>query len=184
MNDAFRCAASCSSPKELIARLQFGSTELWPEATDPSARWNFMADLIDSDRGLLVELDGAMSGPVVDALAAAAELCRQSASEPVPQSDWSLLRRALEWLEASGSEVECALLSIGDEVALVGLDGEEQDFSVATWMCIEVLDRFSAADDTIGYWVHRLDVNGSKIVRQNADSDLCGSGSSELPVAV
>ncbi|MGB6073555.1 MAG: hypothetical protein WBG53_23725 [Rhodococcus sp. (in: high G+C Gram-positive bacteria)] len=76
MNDAFRFAASCSSPRELISRLQFGMTELWPDDATVPVRWHYMADLIDSERGLLVELNGAVSRPVVDALAAAAELCR------------------------------------------------------------------------------------------------------------
>ncbi|OZC71171.1 hypothetical protein CH251_15265 [Rhodococcus sp. 06-462-5] len=184
MNDAFRFAASCSSPRELIARLQFGMTELWPEDTAIPVRWHCMADLIDSERGLLVELDGAVSKPVVDALAATAELCRQSASEPVPQSDWRLLRRALEWLECSGSEVDRALLAVGDEVALVGLDSEDEDLSVATWLCIEALDRFAATEDALGYWVHRLDVHESKLAQQPTDSDRRGSETSALPMAV
>lgn len=184
MNDAFRFAASCSSPRELISRLQFGLTELWPDDAAVPVRWHYMADLIDSERGLLVELNGAVSRPVVDALAAAAELCRQSASEPVPQSDWRLLRRALEWLEASGSEVDRALLAVGDEVALVGLDSEDGDLSVATWLCMEALDRFAAAEDTIGYWVHRMDVHGSKVAQQHTDSDRCSSESFDLPMAV
>jgi hypothetical protein len=183
MNDAFRFAVSCSSPKELITRLQFATTDLWPEDASLAARWRYMADLIDSDRGMLVELDCALSTPVVDALVATAELCRQSASETVPQSDWRFLRRALEWLKDSSSDVERALLAVGDEVALVGLDGEEEDLSVATWLSIEVLDRF-AAEDTIGYWLHRIDVHGSKAARQPADSDRCDIESSELPMAV
>jgi hypothetical protein len=184
MNDAFRFAASCSSPRELITRLQFGMTQLWPEDAAIPVRWHYMADLIDSERGLLVELNGAVSRPVVDALSATAELCRQSVSEPVPQSDWRFLRRALQWLETSSSDVERAALAVADEVALVGLDGEDADISVATWLCIEVLDRFAAAEDTIGYWVHRMEVRESKVAQQSADSDRCGSESSELPVAV
>lgn len=142
-----------------------------------------MADLIDSDRGMLVELDGALSTPVVDALVATAELCRQSATEPVPQSDWRFLRRALEWLEIRSSDVERAVLAVGDEVALVGLDGEEEDLSVATWLCIEVLDRFTA-EDAIGYWMHRIDGHESEVVPKQADSHRYGVEDSELPMAV
>ncbi|MDZ7930086.1 MAG: hypothetical protein U5N21_08600 [Rhodococcus sp. (in: high G+C Gram-positive bacteria)] len=184
MNVAFRFAASCTSPRELISRLQFGITELWPDDAAVPVRWHYMADLIDSERGLLVELNGAVSRPVVDVLAAAAELCRQSASEPVPQSDWRLLRRAMEWLETNSSEVERALLAVGNEVALVGLDSEVEDLSVATWLCIEVLDRFAAGEGAIGYWVHRMNVHEPNVPQQPKDSDRCVSECSKLPVAV
>ncbi|WP_143546867.1 hypothetical protein [Rhodococcus sp. 06-235-1A] len=184
MNDAFRLAATYSSPKELVTRLQFGTTELWPEDVDLPTRWRYMADLIDSDRGLLAELDGALSAPVVDTIAATAELCRQSATERVFAADWMLLRRALAWLERTGSEVDRALLAVGDELTLIGLDGEGQDFSVATWLCMDVLDRFTAAVGTVGYWVQRLNVDASNMTGPQLDSSPTGSESAELTVAV
>ncbi|MDI9897477.1 hypothetical protein QM797_22385 [Rhodococcus sp. IEGM 1381] len=184
MNDAFRFAASCSSPKELITRLQFGTTDLWPEDVALPARWRYMADLIDSDRGILVELDGALSTPVVDALVATAELCRQSAAESVPAADWEYLRRALGWLERGSSGVDRALIAVGDELALMGLDGVEQDFSVATWLCMDVLDRFAAAGDTVGYWVEYVNRCESNLAEQHTDSGHVGSESAELSVAV
>ncbi|KQU56423.1 hypothetical protein ASG84_19790 [Rhodococcus sp. Leaf278] len=184
MNDAFRFAASCSSSKELISRLQFGTTDLWPEDVAPSTRWRYMADLIDSDRGMLVELDGALSGPVVDALVATAELCRQSAIEPVPAADWEYLRRALGWLERSSAGVDCALIAVGEELALMGLDGAEQDFSVATWLCMDVLDRFCAAGETVDFWVQRMIDVRSDMVERQLDSDSGVSEKAELTVAV
>lgn len=184
MNDAFRFAASCSSPRELISRLQFGMTELWPDDATVPVRWHYMADLIDSERGLLVELNGAVSRPVVDVLAAAAELCRQSASEPVPQSDWRLLRRAMEWLETSSSEVDRALLAVGDELALVGLEGEEPDFSVVSWLCLETLAQFEADRETIDYWVDRANLLEPSAVHQRAGSVLDQDELIPLSVAV
>ena len=184
MNDASRFAASCSSPKELITRLQFGTTDVWSEDIALPARWRYMADLIDSDRGLLVEFDGALSTPVADALGATAELCRQSATESVPAADWQYLRRALGWLERGSSGVDRALIAVGDELALIGLDGAEQDFSVATWLCIDVLDRFAAAGDTVGYWVEYVYRCESNVAEQYIDSGLVGSESTELSVAV
>ncbi|MDV8024360.1 hypothetical protein [Rhodococcus sp. IEGM 1330] len=183
MNDAFRFAASCSSPKELITRLQFGTTDLWPEDVALPARWRYMADLIDSDRGMLVELDGALSTPVVDALVATAELCRQSATESVPAADWEYLRRALGWLERGSSGVDRALIAVGDELALIGLDGVEQDFSVATWLCMDVLDQF-ASGETIGYWMGRVKLWSSKMAEQQYNSGPIGREGSELTVAV
>ncbi|MFI8568516.1 hypothetical protein ACIGGF_18355 [Rhodococcus sp. NPDC078407] len=184
MNDAYRFGAPCSSPKELITRLQFGAADLWPEDTALPDRWHFMADLIDSPRGILVELDGAVSRPVADALAAAAELCRQSVREPVPAADWRLLRRALEWLNSGDSEVDRALLAVGDELTLIGLDVEEQDFCVATWLCIEVLDRFADADRTIVYWIRRLNVSEASVDRQQSGTSLLRDDESQLSVAV
>ncbi|OZC90608.1 hypothetical protein CH254_06685 [Rhodococcus sp. 06-412-2C] len=184
MNDAFRFAASCSSPKELITRLQFGTTDLWPEDVALPTRWRYMADLIDSDRGMLVELDGALSRPVVDALVATAELCRQSATESVPAADWEYLRRALGWLERGSSGVDRALIAVGDELALMGLDGAEQDFSVATWLCMDVLDRFASAGETVGYWVHRVNARVSNMTDQQLDSVPMESENAELTVAV
>ncbi|MGF0313962.1 hypothetical protein [Rhodococcus sp. IEGM1428] len=184
MNDAFRFGVSCSSPKELITRLQFGTTDLWPEDVALPTRWRYMADLIDSDRGMLVELDGAVSAPVVDALVATAELCRQSATESVAAADWEYLRRALGWLERGSSGVDRALIAVGDELALMGLDGVEQDFSVATWLCMDVLDRFAADGDTVGYWVEYVNNSESKLVEQQIDSSFGGSESAALSVAV
>lgn len=184
MTDAFRFAALCSSPKELITRLQFGTTDLWSEDVDRPARWRFMADLIDSDRGMLVEFDGAVSAPVVDALVATAELCRQSATDSVPSADWDYLRRALGWLERGSSGVDRALIAVCDELALIGLDGVEQDFSVATWLCMDVLDRFAAAGDTVGYWVEYVNRCESNSAEQHIDSGLVGAESAELSVAV
>ncbi|KAA0925107.1 MULTISPECIES: hypothetical protein [unclassified Rhodococcus (in: high G+C Gram-positive bacteria)] len=183
MNDAFRFAASCSSPKELIARLQFGMTELWPQGAAIPVRWHYMADMIDSERGLLVELDSAVSRPVVDALVATAELCRQSATESVPAADWEYLRRALGWLERGSSGVDRALIAVGDELALIGLDGVGQDFSVATWMCMDVLDRF-ASGETIGYWMGRVKLCSSNMAEQQYNSVSSGREGSELTVAV
>lgn len=185
MTDVFRFAALCSSPKELITRLQFGTTDLWSEDVDLPARWRFMADLIDSDRGMLVEFDGAVSAPVVDALVATAELCRQSAeaTDSVPSADWDYLRRALGWLERGSSGVDRALIAVCDELALIGLDGVEQDFSVATWLCIDLLDRFASAGETVEYWVHRLNAGVSNSTDQQAVSGL-SSECAELSVAV
>ena len=184
MNDAFRFAAACSSPKELITRLQFGTADLWPEDAAPSARWSYMADLIDSDRGMLVELDGVLSPPVVDVLVATAELCRQSSTESVPAADWEYLRRALGWLERGSSGAERALLAVGDELALMGLDGMEQDFSVATWLCMDVLDRFTATDETVGYWLQRMIAEDASTTVQQLHSGPSGSECAELSVAV
>ncbi|WP_032380210.1 hypothetical protein [Rhodococcoides fascians] len=184
MNDAFSFAASCSSPKELITRLQFGTTDLWPEDVALPTRWRCMADLIDSDRGMLVELDGAPSRPVVDALVATAGLCRQSATESVPAADWEYLRRALGWLERGSSGVDRALIAVGHELALMGLDGVEQDFSVATWLCMDVLDRFASAGETVGYWVHRVNARASNATEQQLDSVPVESENAELTVAV
>ena len=184
MNDAFRFFASCSSPRELVTRLQFGTTELWSEDVDLPTSWRYMADLIDSDRGLLAELDGAVSIPVVETLTATAELCRQSATERVFASDWMLLRRALAWLGRTGSEVDHALLAVADELTLIGLDAAEQDFSVATWLCVDVLDRFAAADETIGYWVRRVCDHQSNRSEQHIDSEPIGSEDNELTLAV
>ncbi|MBY4057554.1 hypothetical protein HQO44_07600 [Rhodococcus fascians] len=97
----------------MIIRLQFGTADLWPEDAALSARWHYMADLIDSDRGMLVEFAGALSTPVVNALVATAELCRQSATESVPAADWEYLRRALGWLERGSSGVDRALIAVG-----------------------------------------------------------------------
>ncbi|MGV8872730.1 MAG: hypothetical protein ACOH2Q_09395 [Rhodococcus sp. (in: high G+C Gram-positive bacteria)] len=184
MNDAFRFAASCSSPKDLITRLQFGTTDLWPEDAALAARWRYMADLIVSDRGMLVELDGAVSTPVVDALVATAQLCSQSATESVPAADWEYLRRALGWLERDSSAVDRALLAVGDELALMGLDGVDQDFSVATWLCMDVLDRFASAGETVGYWVQRVIADDSNSAEQQHDSGSTSSERVELSVAV
>lgn len=184
MNDAFRFAASGSSPKELITRLQFGTTDLWPEDVAPSARWRYMADLLDSDRGMLAELDGALSTPVVDALVATAELCRQSATSSVPAADWQYLRRALGWLERRSSGVDRALIAVADELALIGLDGVEQDFSIATWLCMDVLDRFAATDRTVAYWMQRVVTDASNTAQQQLHSGPEGSECAELSVAV
>lgn len=184
MNDAFCFAVPCSSPKELITRLQFGTTDLWPEDTALSARWHCMADLIVSHRGMLAELDGAVSQPVADALAATAELCRQSATEPVPMTDWALLRRALAWLERTSSDVDRALLAVAEELTLMGLDGVEQDFSVATWLSIEALDRFTTTGETIGYWLQRVNTRESNLAHHHTDSGLVRSGQAEMSVAV
>ncbi|CCQ14943.1 putative uncharacterized protein [Rhodococcus sp. AW25M09] len=186
MNDAFRFAVPCSSTKELITRLQFGTTDLWTECTDLPARWQYMADLIVSDRGMLAELNAAVSTPVADVLAATAELCRQSASEPVPMSDWELLRRALAWLERSSSDVDGALLAVAEEMTLIGLDGAEQDFSVATWLCIEVFDRFAATGvgETIGYWLQRVAVPEPTTAHHHVDAGAICCGRSEVSVGV
>ncbi len=184
MNDAFRFAASCSSPKELITRLQFGTTDLWPEDVALSARWRYMADLIDSDRGVLVELDGAVSTPVADALVATAELCGQSATEPVPAAEWAYLRRALGWLERGSSGVDRALIAVGDELALIGLDGVEQDFSVATWLCIDLLDRFCTAGETVEFWMQRINAVSSNFLDHSNHSAEISIDDAQLSVAV
>ncbi|OZE30421.1 hypothetical protein CH256_14525 [Rhodococcus sp. 05-2254-6] len=184
MNDAFRFAASCSSPRELIARLQFGMTELWPQGAAIPVRWHYMADMIDSERGLLVELDGAVSSPVADVLAATAELCRQSATEAVPQLDWALLRRAAAWLDRSCFETDRALLSVAEEVALTGLDGVEPDFSVVSWLCLEMLAQFEAGRETIDYWVERANLTEPSAVLHRAGSVLERDERNQLSVAV
>lgn len=184
MNDSCGSALSCSSPKDMITRLQFGTADLWPEDAALPARWRYMADLVDSDRGILAELHGSVSNPVADALAAAAELCRQSADEPVTAGDWALLGRALAWLGPGGSDIDRALLAVGEELTLIGLDGAEQDFSVATWLCMDVLVRFAHAGEAIDYWVHRVNAPELNKFASHDDSRSCASGSAGLALAV
>ena len=183
MNDSCGFAVSWSTPKELINRLQFGASDLWPEGASTSDRWRFIAQLIDSDRGMLVELGGSVSTRVVEALVATAELCRQSVSESVPAEDWEYLRRALRWLERSNSDVDRALIAVGEELALIGLDGMEQDFSVATWLCMDVLDRFASAGDAVGYWVEYMRGGESNTTEQD-DSESIDNDDAALAVAV
>ncbi|TFI45819.1 hypothetical protein E4P29_02425 [Rhodococcus sp. 1R11] len=181
MNDSCGFALSCSSPKDMITRLQFGTADLWPENAALPVRWRYMADLVDSDRGVLAELDGSVSTPVSDALAAAAELCRQSADEPVPAGDWALLGRALAWLGSGGSDIDRALVAVGEELTLIGLDGAEQDFSIATWLCMDVLVRFATAGGAIEYWVLRVNASGLKKCESQKDSESCRSGDAGRP---
>ncbi|MBY4400208.1 hypothetical protein HQO26_02675 [Rhodococcus fascians] len=168
----------------MIIRLQFGTADLWPEDAALSARWHYMADLIDSDRGMLVEFAGALSTPVVNALVATAELCRQSATESVPAADWEYLRRALGWLERGSSGVDRALIAVGDELTLIGLDGAEQDFAVATWLCMDVLDRFASAGETVGYWVQRMIADHSSSTEQQLAPCPSTGERADLSVAV
>ncbi|MBY4206321.1 hypothetical protein HQO44_07605 [Rhodococcus fascians] len=51
-------------------------------------------------------------------------------------------------------------------MTLIGLDGAEQDFAVATWLCMDVLDRFASAGDTVGYWVQRMIADHSSSTEQ------------------
>lgn len=184
MNDAFRFAASYVSPSELTTRLQFGMVELWPDSIASPDRWHFMADLIDSDRGLLAALEGAVSTPAVEALTATAELCRQSATNSVLQCDWALLRRASTWLERTGSETDRAVLAVAEELALTGLDGVEADFSMVAWLCLETFARFVVDGETVGYWVRRANSSESNSRGREIDSDVEQDERIQLSVAV
>ncbi|MBT2269079.1 hypothetical protein [Rhodococcus erythropolis] len=170
MNTTFASALNTMTPGDAVMCLAAGTVELALDDAPESTRWQWFADLLDSQWGLTGRLAPTLTVAVISELEQVARMCRVSTQHPLDPQAWISVYQSTTALVEDPAVISAdalhLALSAANDIALEAIDTPHPDFSVAVTLAFEALTSAVAVDrevsrswilTAIGKWVARAE---------------------------
>ena len=202
MNTTFASALNTMTPGDAVMCLAAGSVELALDDAPESMRWQWFADLLDSQWGLTGRLRPILTEQIISELEQVARMCRASAQHSLDPQVWISAYQSTAALVEDPMVISTdalhLALSAANDIALEAMDTPDPDFSVAVTLAFEALTSVAGVDrevsrswilTAIGEWVARTESAHAGLRsaqsranadnRQIANSSVVSAGCSE-----
>ncbi|OFE08670.1 hypothetical protein A5N83_11400 [Rhodococcus sp. 1139] len=202
MNTTFASALNTMTPGDAVMCLAAGSVELALDDAPESMRWQWFADLLDSQWGLTGRLRPILTEQIISELEQVARMCRASAQHSLDPQVWISAYQSTAALVEDPMVISTdalhLALSAANDIALEAMDTPHPDFSVAVTLAFEALTSVAGVDrevsrswilTAIGEWVARTESAHAGLRsaqsranadnRQIANSSVVSAGCSE-----